>query len=98
MPKTLKNNEKIDKRKIVLLARNKLNSIENIISKALTDNEISPEDLTTIMNEERNYRELNESIRMIKSQRSDIKRNRLMEDDKRKGIDKIIRQNERINE
>ena len=50
------------------------------------------------MNEERNYRELNESIRMIKSQRSDIKRNRLMGDDKRKGIDKIIRQNERINE
>ena len=98
MPKTFKNNEKIDKRKIVLLARNKLNSIENIISKALTDNEISPEDLTTIMNEERNYRELNESIRMIKSQRSDIKRNRLMGDDKRKGIDKIIRQNERINE
>ena len=81
-----------------LFYQQEINSIENIISKALTDNEISPEDLTTIMNEERNYRELNESIRMIKSQRSDIKRNRLMGDDKRKGIDKIIRQNERINE
>ena len=35
---------------IVLISRSRLNSIENIIFKALTDNEISHEDLTTIMN------------------------------------------------
>ena len=44
-----------------------------------------------IMNEERKYCELKESIRMMKIQRSDI------EEGKRMGIDKIIKQNERIN-
>ena len=41
-----------------MLARSKLNSIENKISKALTDNEISHEDFETIINEEKKYREL----------------------------------------
>ena len=36
-----------------MLARCKLNSIESKISKALMDNEISQEDLTTILNEEK---------------------------------------------
>ena len=52
------------------------------------DNEICYEDLTTIINEERNYRELKESIikesiRMMKSQRSDIERNKLIENGKK---------------
>ena len=34
----------------VLLARHKLNGIENIMSKAVTDNEISHEGFTLIMN------------------------------------------------
>ena len=34
---------------------------------------------------------------MMKSQRSDIDRHILIADGKRKGIDEIIRQNERIN-
>ena len=37
-----------------MLARSKLNSIESKISKALMDNEISHEDLETIINEEKN--------------------------------------------
>ena len=37
-----------------MLARSKLNSIENKTSKALTDNEISLEDFETIVNEEKN--------------------------------------------
>ena len=37
-----------------MLARSKLNSTENKISKALTDNEISNEDFQTIINEEKN--------------------------------------------
>ena len=37
-----------------MLARCKLNSIETKISKALMNNEISPEDFETIINEEKN--------------------------------------------
>ena len=51
-----------------MLARSKLNSIESKISEALMINQISNEDFMTIINEERNYRELKESIRMIKGQ------------------------------
>ena len=76
-----------------MLARSKLKSIENKISEALINNEIRHEDLTTIINEEKNYCELKESIRMMKSQRSDTKKNNLIEEGKRKGIDEIIRRN-----
>ena len=51
-----------------MLARSKLNSIESKISEALTSNQIIHEDFITIINEERNYRELKESIRMMKDQ------------------------------
>ena len=47
-------NKKKKHNKIVMLARNKLNSIESKISKALMDNEISHEDFETIINEEKN--------------------------------------------
>ena len=40
-----------------MLVRSKLNSIESKISEALLNNEISHEDFTTIINEEKNYRE-----------------------------------------
>ena len=49
-----------------MLARSKLNSIENKISKALMDNEISHEDFETVINEEKKNGELKESIRMIR--------------------------------
>ena len=51
-----------------MLARSKLNSIESKISEALINNHISHEDFITIFNEERNYREFKESIRMMKGQ------------------------------
>ena len=51
-----------------MLARSKLNSIESKISEALMNNQISHEDFLTIINEERNYRELKESIRVMKDQ------------------------------
>ena len=51
-----------------MLARSKLNSIEGKISQTLINNHISHEDFITIINEEKNYRELKESIRMIKGQ------------------------------
>ena len=51
-----------------MLARSKLNSIESKISEAMMNNQISHENFMTIINEERNYRELKESIRMMKVQ------------------------------
>ena len=59
-------NKKKKHNKIVILPRSKLNSIESKISEALINNQISHEDFITIINEEENYRELKESIRMIK--------------------------------
>ena len=56
---------------MVILARSKLNSIESKISEALINNEISHEDFMKIINEDRNYRELKESIRMMKSKKID---------------------------
>ena len=61
-------NKKKKHNKIVMLARSKLNSIESKISEALINNQISHEDFITIINEERNYRDLKESIRVMKGQ------------------------------
>ena len=82
--------------KIVLVERSKLNSIENIISKELKDHEISHDNFTAIINEERNYHELEGSIRKMKIQRSDIEKDELMEDGKRMGIDEDIKQNKNL--
>ena len=46
-------NKKKRHNKIVMLARNKLNSIESKISEVLINNQISHEDFITIINEER---------------------------------------------
>ena len=46
-----------------MLARSKLNSMESKISEALINNKISHEDLMTILNKEKKYWELKESIR-----------------------------------
>ena len=51
-----------------MLARSKLNSIEIKTSEALITNQISHEDFMKNINEERNYRELKESIRIMKGQ------------------------------
>ena len=66
-----------------MLARSKLNSIESKISKALKDNKISHEDFETIINEEKKYRELKKSIRMMNSQRKDAEKVSLIEDGKK---------------
>ena len=57
-----------------MLARSKLNNIESKISEALINNEINHENFMTIVNEEKKYRELKESIRMMNSQRSDTEK------------------------
>ena len=76
-----------------MLAINKLNSIESKISETLINNETSHKDFTAIINEEKNYRELEESIRMMKIQISDTEKNYLIEKGENIGIDKIIKQN-----
>ena len=93
--KTTRSKKKKHK-KIVMLARSKLNSIESKVSKALINNKISHEDFETIINEEKYYRELKESIRMMKSQRTDTEKNNLIEEGKRIILDKIIKHNEII--
>ena len=90
-------NKKKKHNKIVILARSKLNSIESKISEALIDNEISHEDFMTILNEEKKYRELKESITMMNSQRSDVEKISLIEEGKKIGINKVIKRNEIIN-
>ena len=80
-----------------MLARSKLNSIESKVSEALINSEISHEDFMIIINEEKKYRELNESIRMMNSQRSDFEKINLIEEGKKIGINEVIKRNEVIN-
>ena len=66
-----------------MIARSKLNSMESKISKALVDNKISHEDFEILINEEKIYGELKESIRMKNSQRSDAEKVNLIEEGKK---------------
>ena len=50
-----------------------------------------------IINEEKKYIELKESIRMMNSQRSGTEKTNLIEEDKKTGINEVITQNEIIN-
>ena len=51
----------------------------------------------TILNEEKKYRELKESIRMMNSYRSDAEKVSLMEEGKKIGINEVIKRNNIIN-
>ena len=75
-----------------MLARNKLNCIESKKSEALINNEINHEDFTTIINEQKII-ENKKKVLEKWSQRSDTQKSNLIKEGKRKGIDKIIRQN-----
>ena len=61
------------------------------------DNEIRHEDFETIINEEKKYPELKESIKMMNSHRSDAQKVGLIEEGKKIGINEIIKRNEIIN-
>ena len=89
--KTIRNKKK-KHNKIVMLARSKLNSIGNKISKALVDKEISHEDFETIISDEKKYQVLKESITMTNIQRSDAEKTNLIEEGK--GINEAIKHNE----
>ena len=66
-----------------MIARSKLNSMESKISKALVDNKISHEDFEILINEEKIYGDLKESIRMKNSQRSNAEKVNLIEEGKK---------------
>ena len=68
-----------------------MNSIENIIYKAQIDSDISHEEFTLVINEEKKYLRLKESIRTKDCQQGDIERNRLIEHGKRIGINEILK-------
>ena len=80
-----------------MLATSKLNSIESKMSESLINNKISYEDFMTVINEEKKYRQLKESIRMMESQRSDTEKVDLIEEGNKIGINKIIKSNEIVN-
>ena len=53
--------------KIIALARNKLNIIENLISQALIDFEITHEELSKIIYEKNNYEQIIGNIKSVKN-------------------------------
>ena len=66
-----------------MLTRSKLKSIERKVSEALINNDIIHEDFMTILNQEKKYWELKESIRMMNSQRSDVEKINLIKEGKK---------------
>ena len=82
--------------KIVMPPRSKLNSIESKISGALINNEISHENFMTILNEEKKYRKLKESIIIMRTQGSDVEKVKLIEEGKKIGINEVLEGNEII--
>ena len=67
-----------------------MHSIESKISEALINNKIKHQDFTTIIDEEKKYREIKESTRMKNSQRSDAEKIKLIEEGKKIGVNEVI--------
>ena len=76
-----------------MLSRSKLKIIKSWAFKALINDEIIYEDFTAIINEQINYRELKKTIKMMKSQKHKIERNKIIEGGKLKSIAKKITEN-----
>ena len=73
-----------------MLARSKLNSIESKISETLIKNDITHEDFVIIINEDKKYRELKQSIIMINTQRSDTEKINLIVEGKKLPLRKLL--------
>ena len=70
MVKTLLNitrKKKKKNNKIIALARSKLNIIENLISQALIDFEITHEEFSKIIYEKNNYEQIIDNIKSVNS-------------------------------
>ena len=63
--------------KIIVLAENKLNMIDTLLSSALNDSEISYEEFTNINNEANIYENIKENIKELTIEPSSLKRKTL---------------------
>ena len=74
--------------KIIVLAKNKLNMIDTLLSSALNDSEISHEEFTSIINEANIYENIKENIKEIMEEPSELpstkKINDIIKDGKKK--------------
>ena len=52
-------------KKILMLAKSKLNGIENLVSQALIDMEIGHEEFVTILGEKKKYKKIKENVRTV---------------------------------
>ena len=89
--------EKINTKKLVLLARNEFNSIEEKIFKAQTDAETSHNKFTLVGNVGKKTRRHKDSIRTKESKQIGLERDRIIEQGKHIRTDKILKRNERKN-
>ena len=60
-----RNNKKKKLDKIPMLAKNKLNSIETLVSQALIDTETSHEEFVTILNKKNKYEKMKENLKNL---------------------------------
>ena len=77
-----------------MLARSKLNSIENKISEALINNDISHEDFMTILNEEKSWKK---ALKWWIAKEVMLKKLVWLKKLKKIGINEVIKHNEIIN-
>ena len=63
--------------KIIVLAKNKLNMIDTLLSRALNDSEISHEEFTNIINEAKFYENIKENIKELTIETSSLERTTL---------------------
>ena len=72
--KTTKNKKKKHD-KILMLAKSKLNSIENLVSQALIDMEVSHKEFITILKEKDKYEKMKENVRNVSEKLKEIQEN-----------------------
>ena len=58
-----------------MLAKSKLNSIETLVSQALTDMEISHEEFDTVLKEKDKYEKTKEIVRNVSEKRENMRLN-----------------------
>ena len=63
--------------KILMLVKSKLNSIETLVSQALIDMEISPEEFVMIFGEKNKYEKMKENLRNVNEKQENVRLNRV---------------------
>ena len=68
-------NKKKKHDKILMLAKSKLDSIETLVSQALTDIEISHEEFNAIIREKQKYERMKENVRNVSEKQENMRLN-----------------------